>query len=98
MQPEPARLAPRTPATDEANRYGVRLDTIKCVCYSFANPAGRRGLFCLAAGVAQLVEQLICNQQVGGSKPFASSIDNTQARAGPREGRTIAFEFDIMTV
>ena len=25
------------------------------------------------AGVAQLVEQLICNQQVGGSNPFASS-------------------------
>ena len=27
----------------------------------------------LAAGVAQLVEQLTCNQQVGGSNPFASS-------------------------
>ena len=26
------------------------------------------------AGVAQLAEQLICNQQVGGSIPFASSI------------------------
>ena len=26
------------------------------------------------AGVAQLVEQLICNQQVIGSNPFASSI------------------------
>ncbi len=26
------------------------------------------------AGVAQLVEQLICNQQVGGSSPFASSL------------------------
>ena len=25
------------------------------------------------AGVAQLVEQLTCNQQVGGSNPFASS-------------------------
>lgn len=28
----------------------------------------------LGAGVAQLVEQLICNQQVGGSSPFASSL------------------------
>ena len=28
------------------------------------------------AGVAQLVEQLICNQQVGGSSPFASSSFN----------------------
>ena len=27
------------------------------------------------AGVAQLVEQLICNQQVGGSSPSASSND-----------------------
>ena len=26
------------------------------------------------AGLAQLVEQLICNQQVGGSKPLASLI------------------------
>ena len=28
------------------------------------------------AGVAQLVEQLICNQQVAGSNPVASSIFN----------------------
>jgi hypothetical protein len=27
----------------------------------------------MKAGVAQLVEQLICNQQVGGSTPSASS-------------------------
>ncbi len=27
----------------------------------------------LLAGVAQLVEQLICNQQVGGSNPFSGS-------------------------
>ena len=27
------------------------------------------------AGVAQLVEHLICNQRVGGSNPFASSND-----------------------
>ena len=37
-------------------------------------------ILCLAfstgnrAGVAQLVEQLICNQQVGGSSPSTSSI------------------------
>ena len=28
----------------------------------------------IQAGVAQLVEQLICNQQVGGSSPSTSSI------------------------
>ena len=28
----------------------------------------------LRAGVAQLVEQLICNQQVGGSNPSAGSL------------------------
>jgi hypothetical protein len=31
---------------------------------------------CENAGVAQLVEQLICNQQVGGSSPSASSMYN----------------------
>ena len=34
------------------------------------------------AGVAQLVEHLICNQRVGGSNPFASSIK------GERPGRS----------
>ena len=34
-------------------------------------PSGKIG--CLRAGVAQLVEQLICNQPVGGSTPLASS-------------------------
>ena len=33
------------------------------------------------AGVAQLVEHLICNQRVGGSNPFASSIIVTLERA-----------------
>ena len=30
------------------------------------------------AGVAQLVEQLICNQQVGGSSPSTSSIPRSR--------------------
>ena len=40
-------------------------------------PPGR----CLGyrAGVAQLVEHLICNQTVGGSNPFASSTQSAQA-------------------
>ena len=33
-------------------------------------------IFEMRAGVAQLVEQLICNQQVGGSSPSTSSILN----------------------
>ena len=33
------------------------------------------------AGVAQLVEQLICNQQVAGSSPIASSTDAKLAMA-----------------
>jgi hypothetical protein len=33
-----------------------------------------RGIRNFRAGVAQLVEHLICNQRVGGSNPFASSI------------------------
>ena len=37
-----------------------------------------------SAGVAQLVEHLICNQRVGGSNPFASSRIVTIERAGRR--------------
>ena len=38
------------------------------------------------AGVAQLAEQLICNQQVAGSSPIASSIDGSgKSRAGVAE-------------
>jgi hypothetical protein len=35
--------------------------------------SGRGGSGMVRAGVAQLVEHLICNQRVGGSNPFASS-------------------------
>ena len=35
----------------------------------------------IQAGVAQLVEQLICNQQVGGSSPSTSSIFCRQSPA-----------------
>jgi hypothetical protein len=37
------------------------------------------------AGVAQSVEQLICNQQVAGSSPIASSIG--KVRRGTRVGQ-----------
>ena len=47
------------------------------------------------AGVAQLVEQLTCNQQVGGSIPFASSRDRVKNEGPevkifwqPRRGRS----------
>jgi hypothetical protein len=36
-------------------------------------PVSRQSLVGGRAGVAQLVEHLICNQRVGGSNPFASS-------------------------
>ena len=36
----------------------------------------------LRAGVAQLAEQLICNQQVAGSSPIASSIDELARQQG----------------
>ena len=47
------------------------------------------GLFscqpCRTAGIAQLVEQLICNQQVGGSSPLASSMGKISfVRGGSR--------------
>jgi hypothetical protein len=34
----------------------------------------RDGFFCFCAGLAQLVEQLICNQQVAGSSPITSFV------------------------
>ena len=37
---------------------------------------------CYHAGVAQLAEQLICNQQVGGSNPSTSSRTLTLAIRG----------------
>ena len=37
------------------------------------------------AGVAQLVEHLICNQRVGGSNPFASSTVVTVKRGLRRQ-------------
>ena len=42
------------------------------------------------AGVAQLVEHLICNQRVGGSNPFASSIEGKCWRS-PKGGWLTAY-------
>ena len=50
------------------------------------------------AGVAQLVEQLICNQQVGGSSPSTSSIPSSDGtylplmRASHYDGRLLPLE------
>ena len=43
------------------------------------------------AGVAQLVEHLICNQRVGGSNPFASSMKRIRNAGQRRGGGTIDF-------
>ena len=41
----------------------------------------------MAAGVAQPVEHLICNQRVGGSNPFASSSLSEVSRKNRASGR-----------
>ena len=46
------------------NHYAIKDNTVFLSC------KGRLGMS--IAGVAQVVEQLTCNQQVGGSNPFAS--------------------------
>ena len=49
------------------------------------------------AGVAQLVEQLICNQQVGGSNPSTSStIQYGGVPEWPKgaDCKSVAFRFD----
>ena len=45
----------------------------------------------IVAGVAQLVEQLICNQQVGGSSPSTSSTALTDMGRFPsgQRGQTV---------
>ena len=41
------------------------------------------------AGIAQPVEQLICNQQVGGSNPSTSSKLNTEEFPSGQRGQTV---------
>ena len=50
-------------------------DSGQCICVPSGNQLGPPSV-CreIRAGVAQLVEHLICNQTVGGSNPFASSM------------------------
>ena len=51
---------------------------------------------CYHAGVAQLVEQLICNQQVGGSSPSTSSIlfyGGIPERPKGADCKSVAFSF-----
>ena len=43
----------------------------------------------IQAGVAQLVEQLICNQQVGGSNPSTSSSFNMGEFQSGQMGQTV---------
>src|SRR5215469_14605714 len=59
-----------------------------CPYLGFRPPeiSGWEGWFAVAnrgfrAGVAQLVEHLICNQRVGGSNPFASSTQRKLRRS-----------------
>ena len=51
-----------------------------CECLRVSGTGSGMGLFW--AGVAQLVEHLICNQRVGGSSPFAGSTKHLTVDAG----------------
>jgi hypothetical protein len=53
--------------------------------------AFRGGSPVVRAGVAQLVEHLICNQRVGGSNPFASSTSRTIKRILEHEKNSPAY-------
>ncbi len=48
-------------------------------------------VFARDAGIAQLVEQLICNQQVGGSSPSTSSINKRRQPRGWNGSDTISY-------
>jgi hypothetical protein len=51
--------------------------TLRGHCCASCSEATREQI-AVGAGVAQLVEHLICNQRVGGSSPFASSSSSQQ--------------------
>jgi hypothetical protein len=53
-----------------AARFHTCLDSPECAVYLYVALLARAPE---SAGVAQLVEHLICNEVVGGSSPFASS-------------------------
>jgi hypothetical protein len=58
----------------EINVSGLQLSVLGGIGKQRAYPLNILNLSCFApAGVAQQVEQLICNQQVAGSSPIASS-------------------------
>ena len=48
----------------------------------------------LIAGVAQSVEQLICNQQVGGSNPSTSSNGGVPERPKGADCKSVVSDFD----
>ena len=59
-----------------------------CVLWDSGTPSGGK-----RAGVAQLVEHLICNQRVGGSNPFASSTKRGQKPGDRRQEFTGGADF-----
>ena len=64
---------------------GFWFDMRKADWYSFCCDIHNGSVPCVRAGVAQSVEQLICNQPVGGSNPSASSIVVEGCPSGQRE-------------
>ena len=54
--------------------FQFSLDIPQDRCYNSQNKFIAERIITDNAGVAQLVEQLICNQPVGGSNPLTSSI------------------------
>ncbi len=68
------------------------LDISAQVCYNNEADYGERCYRTECAGVAQLVEQLICNQQVGGSSPSTSFYNMGEFPSGQR-GQTVNLLF-----
>ncbi len=79
VPPDPAALGHRFDCRSRSGLFGSGPFCGRCVSLAtrvYLHDVGRydRGFKWICAGVAQLVEQLICNQQVAGSTPVASSI------------------------
>ena len=62
-------------------KFQKKIDKRKTLCYTIPCCWAEHANYGRHAGVAQPVEQLICNQQVGGSNPSTSSIVDTSLGA-----------------
>ncbi len=79
------RYSAKRPVRPAPGANGFRFDMATATGYISCSRVEGCRVSCGRAGVAQSVEQLICNQRVGGSNPLASSSSPGRCPSGQRE-------------